>query len=70
MLARFGSALLRRPNKKDMVCLKPNSGSRFSRGFLSLFEAAQSMVGLKLAPRKVMVEQLAIDRLERTPTED
>jgi uncharacterized protein (TIGR03435 family) len=35
----------------------------------SLLKAVQSM-GLKLAPRKVIVEQLVIDHVEKTPTEN
>jgi uncharacterized protein (TIGR03435 family) len=38
-------------------------------GSSSLFQAVQSM-GLKLEQRKAMVEQLVIDHIERTPTEN
>jgi uncharacterized protein (TIGR03435 family) len=38
-------------------------------GSSSLFEAVQSL-GLKLEPRKAMVEQVVIDRLEKSPTEN
>jgi uncharacterized protein (TIGR03435 family) len=38
-------------------------------GSPSLLKAVQSM-GLKLASRKLMVEQLVIDHVEKTPTEN
>jgi len=38
-------------------------------GSSSLFEAVQSL-GLKLEPRKAMVEQVVIDRVEKSPTEN
>ena len=38
-------------------------------GSSSLFKAVQSM-GLKLVPRKVMVEGLVIDHIEKTPIEN
>ena len=38
-------------------------------GSSSLFEAVQAL-GLKLEPRKAMVEQVVIDRLEKNPTEN
>jgi uncharacterized protein (TIGR03435 family) len=38
-------------------------------GSPSLVKAVKS-IGLKLAQRKVMVEQLVIDRIEKTPTEN
>jgi uncharacterized protein (TIGR03435 family) len=36
----------------------------------ALIEAVQSQLGLKLAKKKMPVEVLVVDRLERTPTEN
>jgi uncharacterized protein (TIGR03435 family) len=38
--------------------------------FTSIFSAVQDQLGLKLTPGKGMIDLLAIDRIEKTPTEN
>jgi uncharacterized protein (TIGR03435 family) len=36
----------------------------------SLFDAVQSQLGLKLVPKKDMIDILIVDRMEKTPTDN
>jgi uncharacterized protein (TIGR03435 family) len=47
----------------------PSDAASDPGGFSSLFQAVESM-GLKLESRKAVVEQLVIDHVEKTPTEN
>jgi uncharacterized protein (TIGR03435 family) len=47
----------------------PSDAASDPGGSSSLFQAVQSM-GLKLESRKALVEQLVIDHVEKTPTEN
>ncbi|MGA2272876.1 MAG: TIGR03435 family protein [Bryobacteraceae bacterium] len=67
--ARAQGVAVPNPPAEGAAAAMPADAASDPGGFSSLVQAVQSM-GLKLESRKAMVEQLVIDHVEKTPTEN
>ena len=68
-MARAQGANVPNPPAEGAAAATPAEAASDPGGASTLLQAVQSM-GLKLEPRKAMVEQLVIDHVEKTPTEN
>jgi len=54
--------------KYDFLLTYSRDGTRDAETLPTVFGASQSKLGLKLAPKKIPVDVMVIDHMEKTPT--